>query len=108
MTAKKLSLSEKEKLTLYGLAKYPHLKDKELSSKLNLKHSTVTSIRRRLREKKYFRRLIIPRFEMIGCRMLVVIYTNFSPLIPLEERVEITEKTIETFDEIFFSAVFEG
>lgn len=103
MTAKKLSLSEKEKLTLYGLAKYPHLKDKELSSKLNLKHSTVTSIRRRLREKKYFRRLIIPRFEMIGCRMLVVIYTNFSPLIPLEERVEITEKTIETFDEIFFS-----
>lgn len=103
MTIKKFSLTEKEKLTLYGLVKYPHLKDKELSRKLNLKHSTVTSIRRRLREKEYFRKLIIPRLEMIGCRMLVVIYTNFSPLIPLEERVEITEKTIEAFEEIFFS-----
>jgi len=40
----------------------------------------------------------------MGCKMLVVIYTNFSPLIPLEERVKITGKTIEVFDEIFFSA----
>jgi hypothetical protein len=39
----------------------------------------------------------------MGCKMLVAIYTNFSPLIPLEERVEITGKTIEVFDEIFFS-----
>ena len=35
--------------------------------------------------------------------MLVVIYTHFSPLIPLIERIEITEKTIEVFDEIFIS-----
>jgi len=40
----------------------------------------------------------------MGCKLLAVIYTNFSPLIPLEERVKITGKTIEVFDEIFFSA----
>ncbi len=39
----------------------------------------------------------------MGCKMLVVIYTNFSPLIPLEERIEITGETIEVFEEIFFS-----
>jgi DNA-binding MarR family transcriptional regulator len=99
----KLELTEKEKLTLYGLTHYPKLTDKELSEKLDLKHSTVTSIRHRLREGEYFRTLTIPKLQNLGCKMLVVIYTNFSPLIPLEERVEITGRTIEVFDEIFFS-----
>ncbi len=100
---KKLELTSKEKLMLFGLIKNPDLTDKQLAEQLNLKHSTVTSIRHRLRENDYFRKLIIPRLQNLGCKMLVVIYTNFSPLIPLLERVEITGKTIEVFDEIFFS-----
>jgi len=100
---KKFELTPKEKLVLYGLVKYPQIRDKHLSEKLDLKHSTVTSIRHRLKENEYFRKLIIPRLQNMGCQMLVAIYTNFSPLIPLEERVEITGKTIEVFEEIFFS-----
>jgi len=100
---KKFDLTDKEKLILYGLVKYPQMTDKQLSEKFDLNHSTVTSIRHRLRKKEYFRTLIIPRLQNMGCEMLVAIYTNFSPLIPLEERVEITGKTIEVFDEIFFS-----
>ena len=46
---------------------------------------------------------MIPKLQNMGCQMLVVIYTNFNPLIPLVERVAITGKTIEVFDEIFFS-----
>jgi len=102
-TMEKNELTKKEKMMLYGLVKYPNLTDKKISEKLNLKHSTVTSIRHRLKENKFYRRLIIPSLESMGCNMLVVIYTNFSPLIPLEERVKITGKTIEVFDEIFFS-----
>ena len=100
---RKVELSHNEKLIIYGLVKFPDLPDKQLSEKLNLKHSTVTSIRHRLKENEYFRKLIIPKLQSMGCEMLVVIYTNFSPLIPLEERVEITGKTIEVFDEIFLS-----
>ena len=100
---KKTELTKKEKLMLYGLAKYPQLTDKELSDKLDLKHSTVTSIRHRLKESEYLRKLIIPKIQSLGCEMLVVIYTHFSPLIPLLERIEITGKTIEVFDEIFLS-----
>ena len=96
-------LTEKEKTTLYGIVRYPNFSDKQLSEKIELKHSTVTSIRHRLRNKEYFRSLIIPRLQNMGCNMLVAIYTNFSPLIPLEERVKITGKTIEVFEEIFFS-----
>jgi len=99
----KMEMTEKEKLVLYGLTMYPKLTDKKLSEKLHLKHSTVTAIRHRLREHEYYRALTIPQLHKMGCKMLVVIYTNFSPLIPLEERAKITGKTIEVFEEIFFS-----
>lgn len=96
-------LTQKEKLVLYGITKYPSYSDKKLSETLNIKHSTVTSIRHRLKEREYYRNLIIPRLQNMGCQMLVVIYTSFNPLIPLHERVEITGKTIEVFEEIFLS-----
>ena len=99
----KFELTQKEKLVLYGLTRYPQFTDRELAEHLKLKHSTVTSIRHRLHEQEYYRKLIIPKLQNMSCEMLVAIYTNFSPLIPLEERVEITGKTIEVFDEIFFS-----
>jgi len=102
-TMEKNELTDKEKLVLYGLVYYPETTDKILSEKLNLKHSTVTSIRHRLKENEYQRKIIIPKLQSMGCEMLAVIYTNFSPLIPLSERVEITGKTIEVFEEIFFS-----
>jgi DNA-binding CsgD family transcriptional regulator len=100
---KKPDMTNKEKLVMYGLVKYPNLTDKELSEKLKLNQSTVTSIRNRLKTNGYFRKLIIPRLQNMGCQMLVNIYTSFSPLIPLEERVEITGEAIEVFEEIFFS-----
>jgi len=100
---KHIELTSKEKTLLYGIVKYPHLTDKELSEKLSLKHSTVTSIRHRLKEKGLIRKLNIPYLQNTGCQMLVAIYTNFSPLIPLQERIDITGKTIEIFEEIFFS-----
>lgn len=99
----RFELTNKEKLMLYGLTKYPKLTDRYLSEKLDLKHSTVTSIRHRLRENEYFRTVTIPRLQNMGCKMLVVTYTSFNPLIPLDERVKITGETIEVFDEIFFS-----
>jgi len=100
---KNLDLTNKEKLMLYGLVKYPEYSDKDIAEKLNLKHSTVSSIRNRLRENEFIRKINIPHFQKLGCQMLVTIYTSFNPLIPLAERVEITGKTIEVFEEIFFS-----
>jgi len=99
----KAELTEKEKLTLYGLIKYPKLTDKELSEKIELKHSTVTSIRHRLRKSDYFRNLAIPRLQNMGANMLVIIYTDLNPLIPLEDRVVISGETIAVFEEIFLS-----
>ena len=98
-----IKMKQTEKLTLYGLLKYPELNDKQLSKKLNLKHSTVSSIRNRVRKNGYYRAIVIPSLQNIGCELLAVIYTTFSPLIPLEERVKIAGKSIDIFEEIFFS-----
>jgi len=99
----KRELTTNEKLVLYGLIKHPNLVDRELSGLLGLKQSTVTSIRQRLRKNAYFRTLRIPIIQNIGCKLLVVTYTSFNPIINLDKRVQITGKTIEVFEEIFFS-----
>jgi len=99
----KSRLTENEKLVLYGLVRYPNAKDRELAEKLGLKHSTVISIRRRLREHDYFRTIRLPMLQDFGCEIMAVAYTNFNPIIPLQKRIEITENRIEVSEEMFFS-----
>lgn len=100
---KLLSLTKNEKKVLYGLVKYPRCNDSELSLKINVKLSTLTSIKRRLEKNGYFRVIAVPLLNRLNCELLAVIYTQFNPVIPLEDRVQTTKKTIEVFDEIFFS-----
>ncbi len=92
-----------EKRVLYGLVRYPSLNDSQLSDQIDVKLSTLTSIKRRLHDQNVFRQLLVPLLNRLGSELLAVIYTQFNPVIPLEERVSITKETIEVFDEIFFS-----
>ena len=96
-------LTEREQLVLYGLIRYPDLRDRELSDQLGVKHSTLTSIRRRLQKKGYFRTIRLPYLQHFGCELLAVIHTHFNPVIPLQKRVDITEEKIEASEELFFS-----
>lgn len=100
---KQIALTKKEKRVLYGLVRYPDTSDSELSSIINVKLSTLTSIKRRLYSQGFFRNLTVPLLNHLGCELMAIIYTNFNPVIPLEERVKTTKRTIEVFSEIFFS-----
>lgn len=100
---KKTILTKNEKKVLYGLIKYPEINDSELSKKINVKLSTLTSIKRKLEKNGFFRILIVPLLNRLDCELLAVIYTQFNPVIPLEDRIQTTKRTIEVFDEIFFS-----
>ncbi len=97
------NLTKNEKKVLYGLVKYPELKEGELASLIDVKLSTLTSIKRRLQYQGLFHTAIVPMVNRLGCELMVATHTNFNPVIPLEERVKTTKKTIEIFDEIFFS-----
>lgn len=100
---KRTPLTENEQKVLYGLVKYPHLNDSELHDEIKVKLSTLTSIKRRLHHEGYFRTMLVPMINHFGCELLATIYTEFNPVIPLEQRVATTKRTIEVFDEIFFS-----
>lgn len=96
-------LTKNEKKVLNGLCKHPQITDSELSKILQVKLSTLTSIKRRLATQGYFRSLIFPLPNRLGCELLAVIYMQYNPVIPLKQRIETTKRTIEVFDEIFFS-----
>ncbi len=100
---KRTLLTKNEEKVLYGLVRYPEMKDSELASKLDVKLSTLTSIKRRLSDQKFFRSLTVPMVNRLGCELLAFIYAQFNPVIPLEDRIRTTKKSIEVFDEIFFS-----
>lgn len=97
------TLTKNEKKVLYGITRYPTVTDSELADTIDVKLSTLTSIKRRLADHGYYRTLMIPLVNRLGCELLAIIYMQFNPVIPLQERVETTKKTIEVFDEIFFS-----
>jgi DNA-binding MarR family transcriptional regulator len=97
------TLTKNEKKVLYGITRYPSVTDSNLADIIDVKLSTLTSIKRRLADHGYYRTLMIPLVNRLGCELLAVIYMQFNPVIPLQERVETTKKTIEVFDEIFFS-----
>jgi DNA-binding MarR family transcriptional regulator len=97
------TLTKNEQKVLSGICAHPQITDSELSKHLQVKLSTLTSIKRRLTAEGYYRPLIFPLPNRLGCELLAVIYMQFNPVIPLKERMETTKKTIEVFDEIFFS-----
>jgi|YNPNPStandDraft_1061719.scaffolds.fasta_scaffold00473_16 DNA-binding MarR family transcriptional regulator len=102
-TMKKKKLTRNEETVLYGLVRYPDLTDSQLSDIINIKTSTISSIKKRLINRRYYRPITIPMINHFGCELLAVLYTQFNPVIPLEERIKTTRKTIEIFPEIFFS-----
>lgn len=97
------TLTKNEKKVLYGITRYPAVTDSELADIIDVKLSTLTSIKRRLSDHGYYRTLMIPFVNRLGCELLAIIYMQFNPVIPLRERIETTKRTIEVFDEIFFS-----
>jgi DNA-binding MarR family transcriptional regulator len=96
-------LTKNEKKVLYGITKYPTVNDSELSDILDVKLSTLTSIKRRLATQGYYRSLMVPLVNRLGCELLAITYMQFNPVIPLKERLETTKRTIEVFDELFLS-----
>jgi len=95
-----ISLTPKEKTTLYGLVRYPDLNDRALSEVLDEKMSTVTSIRRRLHERGYFMKVRIPQFHNLGCEIMTVGHGSFRPVAPYGN--DILTRTEETVPATYF------
>jgi len=98
-----VDLTNYEKKVLYGIVKFPNDNDRQIAERFGMKQSTVAAIRKRLKEEEYYKVYAIPMLHNFGAELMAVIHTNFNPVIPLSKRISITEKQIETAEEIFFS-----
>jgi hypothetical protein len=78
--------TEREKIVLYGLVKWPTLNDVELSERIGVKRPTLTAIRNKLEKERYYTTTRIPDFQKLGCELFVVKYGEFNPLTPFEVR----------------------
>ncbi len=86
------SLTDKEKLVLYNLVKSPEMNDNDLSEKIGIKRSTVTSIRNRLKSEGYFQPHIIPNLPALGCRLFSVLYGKYNPKKDVNEVKDLNNK----------------
>ena len=101
MHAKKLT--KKEQDTLWGLVNYPTLSDKALARKTRLKLSTVTAIRRRLKDRGYFWTVNIPNFYRLGYELFNVEYGTFNEAVPIEKRTKHFKDIMEHDSNTIFS-----
>jgi len=81
-----LKLTSKEKLVLYGLARYPGLSDIDLASKIGVDRSTIFKSKRKFREWKLVQRLNIPSGTAVGAELLSVIFAQYTPSVTAEVR----------------------
>lgn len=99
---KRLSLNER--LTLYGMARYPSLNDRELARTLGLKISTVTSIKNRLKRAGIFRVLRQPAFHRLGCELISVGILHFNPLLQPADLAKLGRVIGNDFPDVLFCA----
>ena len=81
-------LTKKEKAVFYNLVKHPEFNDNELSEKIEIKRSTITAIRNRLKKDGFYSTIVVPNLPALGCRLIGVTYGKYNPLTPRTERMK--------------------
>ena len=74
----KTKLTDKEKIVLWGLTRYPDYSDLELGKKLKMNRSTITSIKNRLKSKKLYSVENIPSLNALGAELTTIGYGLFE------------------------------
>jgi DNA-binding Lrp family transcriptional regulator len=74
-----LDFTPAERAVLYGLVRYPRLNDRQLSEIIDVKPSTTTAVRRRLRSKGVFYTKRIPMGNRLGYELLVTVLGKIKP-----------------------------
>ncbi len=94
-------LSQNEARVLHSLVKWPEETDQAIHSQINMKKSTFSSIKTRLKEQGYYERYYIPNFPKIGFELFMVMFGELNRFTSLEERMRIAGDTIQGFVEDF-------
>ncbi len=81
-----LKLTSKERLVLYGLARYPGFSDIDLASNIGVDRSTIFKSKRKFRDWKLIKLLNVPSGEAVGAEILTAVFIKYKPNAPFESR----------------------
>ena len=81
-----LKLTSKERLVLYGLARYPGLSDIDLASNIGVDRSTIFKSKRKFRDWKLIKLLNVPSGEAVSAEILTSVFVKYNPTAPFEVR----------------------
>jgi DNA-binding MarR family transcriptional regulator len=102
------NLNYNESLVLYGLVKYPLLNDRQLADRINLKMTTATAIKNRLKENEYYATVRVPILRPDEIELFTVLMIKFSARFSVEELVNIRDQYEDEFPELFFGGLESG
>jgi DNA-binding Lrp family transcriptional regulator len=81
-----LKLTSKERLVLYGLARYPGFSDIDLASNIGVDRSTIFKSKRKFRDWRLIKLLNVPSGEAVGAEVLTAVFVKYKPTAPFEVR----------------------
>jgi DNA-binding Lrp family transcriptional regulator len=81
-----LKLTSKERLVLYGLARYPGLSDIDLAVKIGVDRSTIFKSKRKFREWEMVQLLNVPTGMGVGAEMMTAVFAAYKPNATAEVR----------------------
>lgn len=105
MTAK--DLSPNERVVFHALVRHPTLNDRELSERVQVKLSTVTAIKNRLKSRGFFFTLQWPQLQHLGCELLTANLASLNSSVPQSTRIDVGQSLVGDFPEIFYLAADE-
>jgi DNA-binding MarR family transcriptional regulator len=96
-------LSERERLVLYGMVRFPQEPDSTIAKYFDMPQPTFSNIRRRLRKQGYFKVVGIPHLDAFCCEMISALHGSYNPIVHKANR-DILEKNLESwYPEIFYT-----
>jgi len=94
-------LSGNEQTVLYNLVRHPLLSDQEVCNQIDMKQSTFSTIKKKLRTEGYFYSSYSPVFNRLGCELLVVWYVTLNRKTRTEDRLRISRGRLLAASDIF-------
>ncbi|MCI0497018.1 MAG: hypothetical protein L0Z54_01820 [Thermoplasmata archaeon] len=94
-------LSTNEQTVLYQLVRCPTLSDQEICSRIDMKQSTFSTIKKKLREEGYFYTSYLPMFQHLGCELLVVWYLTLNRKTRTEDRLALTRGPLLAANDLY-------
>ncbi|NOQ55731.1 MAG: hypothetical protein GQ477_02895 [Nanohaloarchaea archaeon] len=101
-------LSDNEQLVLYAITRWPLKTDQELSEKTNLKRSTVTSIKKRLKDNKVYRFKYRIGSEYINESIIKNTFFQINPNISKETLKKLARRVLEKYNNSVFTIITDS